>query len=784
MSKSKSRKVKQQREPRRKPPLWMRLLAMILSPILFLALVELVLTLVGYGPPKGFFIRWKVGGQTVYLTNKHYCEHFVPKTLSRSPNACVLGRKVESTVRIFVLGGSAAYGDPEPAYGFCRQLDVLLNEHAEGTRFEVVNAAVTAMNSHVARRIAEDCVAQEPDLFILFIGNNEVVGPYGPPTLPASLYSSRRFINACITAKKSTRIGALVSNIGRALRGGRETEKKWQGMEAFLASRLTVDDPKLKDCYRHFCDNVDDIVRTARGCWAGVILCTVPVNLQSCAPFGSQHKAGLTTDETAQWTQAFEQGRDLERAGDFSGALAAYEKARQIDDSYADLAFCMGRCLRALGKSDEAKAMFIEARDRDVLRFRADSSILRTIRETARAGAAHGVRLLDLNTYVDSRAGWAMSSNSQGGAQHVASTACPANFLVDHVHLDFRGNFLAAFAAMQQIREMMPKARLAEPSRSDEELLDLCRQRLLYDEHEQYHVAMEMYRRKTVPPFDAQIDHDTEMEVLREELYTLRRVERDVKDSDAAYLDAIEHRPSDSYLTVRHGQYLADSGRAREAMEVYRKALGAWPYDVEIRSALARLIVLGGRKEEAVSVLTSRQTPNRYTRKEALLMLGAHCGAKGNIPLATEIYDELGRIDPRNTDVLINQAAAALQRNDLPAMKRALDKALAIDPNSVQALTNMGNYYAKQAQPKEAQRWFAKAIQAGPQNPFAHIGMAIQSVRLEQTDTAVRHLIQTIALKPDFIAAHLLLGAIYDRQGKKDDSQRHVKLAGLFQPTQ
>lgn len=101
-----------------------------------------------------------------------------------------------------MLGSSAAYGDPEPAYGFCRQLEVLLNEHAAGTSFEVVNAAVTAMNSHVARRITKDRAVHEPDLFIVFMGNNEVIGPYGPPTLPSSLYSRRWFINACITAKK------------------------------------------------------------------------------------------------------------------------------------------------------------------------------------------------------------------------------------------------------------------------------------------------------------------------------------------------------------------------------------------------------------------------------------------------------------------------------------------------------------------------------------------------------------------------------------------------------
>ena len=109
------------------------------------------------------------------------------------------------------------------------------------------------------------------------------------------------------------------------------------------------------------------------------------------------------------------------------------------------------------------------------------------------------------------------------------------DLFVDHVHLNFRGNFLAAFAALQTVREMMPQAGLAEPKRSEEELLDLCRQRLLYDEHEQYRLAMVMYRRKTLPPFAGQIDHEVELANLHEELIQLRRTERGDKESEPVY---------------------------------------------------------------------------------------------------------------------------------------------------------------------------------------------------------------------------------------------------------
>lgn len=773
----KSRSDKEQPAPAGKPALWKRLLAMILSPILFLLLVELTLSLAGYGYPKGFFIPWKVGGRTAYLVNQHYCEHFVPKTLSRAPESCVLGPKGPSKVRIFVLGSSAAYGDPDPAYGFCRQLEVLLNEHASGTSFEVVNAAVTAMNSHVARRIAKDCATHEPDLFILFMGNNEVIGPYGPPTLPASLYSSRGFINACITAKKETRVGRLLKDVSQSLGVRGADQGKWQGMESFLTSRIAADDPRLQDCYRHFRDNLDDIIETAQGCGAGVLLCTVPINVQSCAPFGSEHKAGLTAESLAQWDQAFQEGRGLERAGNYAAALAAYEKARQIDDAYADLSFCMGRCLAALGRTDEVRRVFVEARDRDVLRFRADSSILRMIRDTAHAWSAKGVRLLDLDANL-APVGWVVPTDSSDDEQEMVGTAHPTSVFVDHVHLDFRGNFLAALAAMEQIRGMMPKAGLSEPKASEDGLFDLCRKRLLFDSREQYRLAMEMYRRKTISPFAEQLDHEAELAGLRDRLIRLRRA---MGPHDlAAVQEAIQHRPHDTHLILRQGQALMEIGRPRDAVDVYRNALDAKPHDMRIRSALAQALTQGGARGEAVKVLTSKQTPDRHSYKDALLFLGARCAESGNLPEATAIYEELSGIDGENLDVLVNQAAAASQREDLPAMKRHLDKALSQAPDSVLAVTNMGNYYAKQKIPVEARKWFARAAELDPYSPFAHIGVGIQSVRLQEWDVAVEHLMQAAALKPDLVEAYLLLGAIHDQTGRKDEAKKYQDLAALF----
>jgi hypothetical protein len=88
--------------------------------------------------------------------------------------------KKAGTVRIFVLGESAAAGTPDPSFGFARILDVMLRQRHPGTDFEVINAAMRGINSHIVRRIAQECLQYEPDLLLLYMGNNEFVGLYVP----------------------------------------------------------------------------------------------------------------------------------------------------------------------------------------------------------------------------------------------------------------------------------------------------------------------------------------------------------------------------------------------------------------------------------------------------------------------------------------------------------------------------------------------------------------------------------------------------------------------------
>ena len=167
---------------RRRPAWHHRLLAMTVIPFLFFVGAEVLLRVVGFGFPDAYFLKREENGKTVYVENLDFGRRFFPPGLKRAPlPLMVTAEKPARTYRIFVLGESAAMGFPNPSFSFSRILEAMLRNRFPDARFEVINTAMTAINSHVIVPIAEDCEAQHPDLFIVYMGNNEVVGPGGDP---------------------------------------------------------------------------------------------------------------------------------------------------------------------------------------------------------------------------------------------------------------------------------------------------------------------------------------------------------------------------------------------------------------------------------------------------------------------------------------------------------------------------------------------------------------------------------------------------------------------------
>ena len=175
-----------------------------------------------------------------------------------------------------------------------------------------------------------------------------------------------------------------------------------------------------------------------------VVLSTVAVNLEDCAPFASVHAAGLNTNQLSTWNKIFEAGMTNETAGAYRNSLALYRQAIEIDPQFAELQFRMGNCDLVLTNPVQALQDFKLARDYDALDFRADSQINSTIRDAAARHSNDGVHLVD--------AAQVIAQNSPDGIPGL-------NFFYEHVHLNFEGNYLLALQLRRKNKRIASRLR-------------------------------------------------------------------------------------------------------------------------------------------------------------------------------------------------------------------------------------------------------------------------------------------------------------------------------------
>ena len=527
---------------------WFFLIASaLLVPLAVLGIVEASLRIADIGYRTELLVPCTVQGSPASCYNLFFAAPFFPAGMVQTPRLySIPATKPRGTYRIFVLGESAAMGDPDPAYGFSRYLEVMLRERFPSMKFEVVNTGSVAINSHVLLPIAKELANQRPDLFIIYSGNNEVVGPYGPGTVLTSSGMSLPVVRSSIFFR-STRIGQLATKLGTQ-------KKEWRGMEMFLDQQVPASSPLMKPAYANFERNLRDTIAVARKAGARVIVATVATNVKDCAPFASLHRDNLAPDDLRSWSSLVQRASDLEAANSYAEALKLYYSAAAIDDNYAELEFRIARCLRSLGDYKAAREHFLRARDLDTLRFRADSTI-NDINRTV-ASSFSGVNLVDVDALL--------SSASPDGI-------IGSDLVYEHVHLTSQGNYLVARAMFLQIANHLP-AEGGHQSESDVLSEEECERLLALTRYDRSRIAEEMLRRLQKPPFTNQLNHSEQLLRL---MIPAEPSGENPNDTALQYQWAIGRSPDDRMLRLRYGMFLFAYNRNAAAQQMAR----AQPWD-------------------------------------------------------------------------------------------------------------------------------------------------------------------------------------------------------------
>jgi tetratricopeptide (TPR) repeat protein len=718
-----------------------RVLAMTMVPAFFLCLLEGILRLCGYGYAPSFFLP-RDSEPPSFVENPYFGRRFFPPALNRFALPMVLpAAKPADTYRIFILGESAALGFPDASFSFGRILQVMLEERYPDARFEVVNTAVPVITSHVILPIARECAEHQPDLFVAYMGNNEVVGPYGTSAALGFFSPSLTLVRASVWFK-ATRTGQLLSNAMRQASGAEPTLLRTKGKVIAVETQVAADDPRLPAIYSHCAANVRDICAAARRAQAKIVVCSVAGNLKDSAPFASHHRAHLSPTEAARWTEIYDEGIGLETAGQRAAAAASYCRALAIDAKFADLHFRLARCLTGLGEHGEAHGHYILARDLDAFRFRTDSHLNERIRTAVSGREDDGIYFADVDK--------AFADASPGGT-------VGEDLLYEHVHLTFEGNYLLARTVLEQIVRLLPDwvRPRGEPTT---ELLSLagCRERLAFTEWNRYRglsdVASMVFFQE---PFTNQLDHAQRQERWQKRVLEMKnRLEAGgAQEAVAAYRRALDRNRSDFFLHKDFSTLLGEQGELDLAVQQARLALRLVSHDAILHARLAEMLALQGKVDEALAACTEslKLIPDNA---EAQNIMGKLLIATREFDKAAACFSRALKISPFNPDFHTNLGKALALQSKYEQARAAYNAALRINPDFVEAHHQLGQMFNNMGRYDLCVDHFQDALRISPKNTRirAELATVLASIALNSAkfDEAITHLEEALRLRPDW----------------------------------
>ena len=536
------------------PKLWLlRLATAVLAPLLILVLLETGLRVAGYGFDPHFALKTADG--TAYATNVRFAWRFFPAAVARVPLLFSFPvEKPAGTKRVFVLGASAAQGYPSGAFSFARVLEAMLEQAHPDTDFEVINTAITATNSHVVRVIAREVAGYDPDLFVVYLGNNEVVGPYGVGSAAAGGRGGLGVIRAGV-ALRGTRIGQAVHDLADKALSEPDVGETWGGMEMFAAHHVSRGDPELDRVVQAFGKNLADICGAARDAGAPVLLCTVAVNDWDCAPFASAHRPGLSDSDLESWTEAFDEGAVAETEGRAGDAAAAFGRAAAIDELHAELRYRLGRALLAAGDTTAAAAHVRAARDLDLLRFRTDSRLNDVIR--AVAAEQDNAVLVDVERmFAD------LGPDLERPRRR--------RRFYEHVHFTFTGSSELARTVLPEAEALLFPAQV-EPKAvpSDMEAWARALNFTVWDEYRAIQIIGTLLQQE---PFPGRYDHAALVSEWGREFDAIRdgMTREEFAAIVRSYEQAVAARPDDLLQRADYAALLREVGRDPEAAQQWR----------------------------------------------------------------------------------------------------------------------------------------------------------------------------------------------------------------------
>ncbi|HUT41187.1 MAG TPA: tetratricopeptide repeat protein, partial [Gammaproteobacteria bacterium] len=354
-------------------------------------------------------------------------------------------RKADTSYRIFCMGGSTTYGRPYfDEVSFCGWLRAYL-QAAEPTRnWEVINAGGVSFASYRVTRLMNELKQYQPDLFIVYSGQNEFLEQRSYGGLidqPAWLIN----LNATLSG---TRVYTALAQLIDAVQPDSLQQAKAHSQLSGEVDEIlnhTIgpqsyqrDDALKQHILTHYRLNLLRMVRIAQSVDAGVLFVQPAINLKDMSPFKSAHREGLDAATLQAWQSLYERAGELAAASDAAAALALYREALALDDRHAELHYRTGQALFSLGRYAESEQAFQRAVEEDIAPLRMLGAMQRSVAEVA---TEEGVPLVDFPEILRQAYRREAYPHAVFGKE----------YFVDHVHTSMEGYRLLGLALFDEL---------------------------------------------------------------------------------------------------------------------------------------------------------------------------------------------------------------------------------------------------------------------------------------------------------------------------------------------
>ncbi|WP_158563196.1 tetratricopeptide repeat protein [Chitinophaga silvatica] len=410
----------------------------ILFPFFILGAVEGLLRVFNYGHDLQLFIT-APGKEDYYVLNPSASlKYFSNEQIATTGNK-ELFKKVKDTnsIRIFVLGESTTIGYPYFHNGsFHRWLQYRLWHNYPNKQFEIINISLTGVNSYTVAGFAKEIIPYQPDAVLIYTGHNEYYGALGAGS--TDKVAGSPFMIKLVLKLRELRLTQLISNTFNKIRFlNSTTNSPADGktrMELMVANQqIQIGSELYKRGIEQFTNNMGQALGVLDKAHIPVFISNLVSSEYDLFPFIS---APVDSIKYPDFNKSYREGQDLIAKGDSIAAQKAFLSANNIFGQHAGCNYYLGLLSLNARDSVAGKAYFDNARDYDVLRFRAPSKLNEVIAQLCtRYKQAH---LVDVRSVFEVNC-----------LAHIIGES----LLLEHVHPNLRGYSLMSDAFYQALKQ-------------------------------------------------------------------------------------------------------------------------------------------------------------------------------------------------------------------------------------------------------------------------------------------------------------------------------------------